>query len=246
MATSRLVRWYINDIGRLWVKSTVLEPAGFPTADHTGVLLHIQSPHNACSVAKKPKAYPPPPYAIEATRSCVKQVLKKFMERLGCDQQSATEVATTWYTFKTKLPTKILRARTTERQRLKNTFRQKIKSLKKQRVRAQERARQFAGTPLGEEAHFALQRIDVAIAKSQRRRRRRANQRQQRRFRDHTWKPRKTTKSMFRGNSYKFNDNDLHYEQLKVIMSGITGQKQRLLQMRGPQFLPGIRQVSMT
>ncbi|GMF44360.1 unnamed protein product [Phytophthora fragariaefolia] len=47
LASSRLDRWYTNDESRLWVMATALEPAPIPTADHSGVLLHIQSPENA-------------------------------------------------------------------------------------------------------------------------------------------------------------------------------------------------------
>lgn len=142
----------MNDGGRLWVKATVLEPAGIPTADHQGVLLHLHSPDNACKVWKQPKVFSPPTYAEEDVRTCIETAIKRFHAQLDAEAPTADIAATMWDTFKADLVIEILRARNSAKHRLANTYRQKLRRLQKQKSELWRghglKLRQVQGVPL--------------------------------------------------------------------------------------------------
>ncbi|GMF52457.1 unnamed protein product [Phytophthora fragariaefolia] len=204
LATSRLDRWYVSDSGRLWVKGTALEPAGIPTADHQGVLLHVQAPENACKVWKQPKVFPPPPYAARDVRERVEKAIQELQDCIESEVPTAEQAAIMWDKFKAELVLDILRTRRSAQRRLTNTYRQNLLRLQRQEVRVLARARIEAEASSGGDAHLQLQRITTAIAEC---RRERARYHQQRLYRDHTWRPGQTTKQFFKRISCKFADN---------------------------------------
>ena len=94
-ASSRLDRWYVNDVARMWAASTEIDRYGH-AGDHKDVLLHIRNPTDTTRVKREDRVFPVQPYAQGRVDQFVQQQLQIFGDTITNNNLSAQETARQW------------------------------------------------------------------------------------------------------------------------------------------------------
>ncbi|EGZ27182.1 hypothetical protein PHYSODRAFT_470948, partial [Phytophthora sojae] len=130
-ATSRLDRWYANDLARPWMTATQVDQDGLHS-DHKGVLLHLRSPSNPLRIHKERRVFPVPAYAQKRADDAVLAELAALRRTLDTGALTALQSAELWDAAKHRIAIALLNATKAARRSKKNTYRKKIKRLYRQ------------------------------------------------------------------------------------------------------------------